>query len=113
MAALTSNGETRYAHVWDPETPENPDPHLRYSLFSFLMTIPDDAFNNQVWDGTADGSLSPADAAALLAEQVAENYRNTPDWLDWKPLDFQVESAYVFDGSARSSHSDSSASCQT
>lgn len=97
MAALTSNGETRYAHVWDPETPENPDPHLRYSLFSFLMTIPDDAFNNQVWDGTADGSLSPADAAALLAEQVAENYRNTPDWLDWKPLDFQVESAYVFD----------------
>ena len=61
------------------------------------MTIPDDAFNNQVWDGTADGSLSPADAAALLAEQVAENYRNTPDWLDWKPLDFQVESAYVFD----------------
>ena len=97
MAALTSNGETRYAHVWDPETPENPDPHLNYSLFSFLMTIPDDAFNNQAWAVTADGSLSPEEAAAVLAESVAERYRNTPDWLDWKPLDFQVESAEVFD----------------
>lgn len=97
MAALTMGGETRYAHVWDPETPENPDPHLRYSLLSFLMTIPDDAFNHQVWAGTVDGSLSPADAAAALADQVAENYRNTPDWLAWKPLDFQVESTEVFD----------------
>lgn len=97
MAALTMGGETRYAHVWDPETPENPDPHLRYSLLSFLMIIPDDAFNHQVWAGTVDGSLSPADAAAALADQVAENYRNTPDWLAWKPLDFQVESAEVFD----------------
>lgn len=97
MAALTSNGETRYAHVWSPDMPEDPDPHLMYSLFSFMLTIPDDAFNQQVWTGTVDGSLSPADAATALAEQVAENYRNTPDWLDWKPLDFQVESVKVID----------------
>lgn len=97
IVELVRDGETRYARVWDPETPENPDPHLNYSLFSFLMTIPDDAFNNQAWAVTADGSLSPEEAAAVLAESVAERYRNTPDWLDWKPLDFQVESAEVFD----------------
>lgn len=97
MAALTSSGETRYAHVRDPETPEDPDPHLMYSLFSFMFTIPDNAFSSSVWDGTADGSLSPEEAAVVLAESVAERYRNTPDWLEWKPLDFQVESAEVFD----------------
>lgn len=97
VVELVQDGGTRYARVRDPETPEDPDPHLRYSLLSFLMIIPDDAFNSSAWDGTADGSLSPAEAAAVLAESVAERYRNTPDWLDWKPLDFQVESAEVFD----------------
>ncbi len=97
MAALTMDGETRYAHVWDPETPEDPDPHLMYSLFSFMLTIPDNAFSSSAWDGTADGSLSPEEAAAVLAESVAERYRNTPDWLAWKPLDFQVESVKVID----------------
>lgn len=97
MAALTSSGETRYARVWDPETPEDPDPHLRYSLFSFLMIIPDDAYVSQRRDFAVDGSLSPAEAARQLSELWAEHERNTPDWLDWKPLDFQVESAEVFD----------------
>ncbi len=96
MAALTNNSETRYAHTWDLDAPEDPDPPLP-SLFSFLLTIPDDAFNSYVWDGAADGSLPPEEAAAVLAESVAERYRNTPDWLDWKPLDFQVERAQVID----------------
>lgn len=96
MAALTNNSETRYAHTWDLDAPEDPDPPLP-SLFSFLLTIPDDAFNSYAWDGAADGSLPPEEAAAVLAESVAERYRNTPDWLDWKPLDFQVERAQVID----------------
>lgn len=97
MAALTSNGETRYAHVWDPETPEDPDPRLRFSLYSFLKIIPEDAYSSQTRDYVVDGSLSPAEAARQLSERWAEHERNMPDWQDGKPLDFQVESAEVFD----------------
>lgn len=97
MAALTSNGETRYAHVRDPETPEDPDPRLWVSLYSFLKNIPEDAYVSQRRDFAVDGSLSPTEAAQQLAELWAEHERNTPEWLDGKPLDFQVESAEVFD----------------
>lgn len=97
VVELVQDGETRYARVWDPETPEDPDPNLRYSLYSFLLNIPEDAYGSHAWDGTADGALSPAEAAKVLAESVAAQYRSVPGWLDWAPQDFQVESAEVFD----------------
>ena len=97
VAELTRDGETWYVRVWDPETPEDPDPILWPTFWAYLMNIPDDAFVSQPFDITVDGSLSPAEAARQMSEQWAEHERNAPDWLDWKPLDFQTESAEVFD----------------
>lgn len=97
IVELVEDGVTRYARVWDPEAPEDPDPNMRYSLWSFMMNIPEDAFNSYAWANTVDGSFSPAEAAEILAGSVAGSYRNTPDWPAWRPLDFQVESAEVFD----------------
>ena len=50
-----------------------------------------------VWGVTADGGLSPEEAAAEMAERIAENYRNVPDWVEWKPVDVQAGESSVFD----------------
>ena len=97
LAEMTRDGETWYVRVWDPETPEDPDPSMRYSLWSFLMNIPEDAFSRQAWSGTVNGSMTPVEAAAVLAETIAVQYRNAPSWLDWAPQDFQVEFTGVVD----------------
>ena len=97
LVEMVQDGETRYVRAWNPEMPKDPDPHMWWTLWSFMMIIPDDAFNSWVWADTVDGNLSPAEAAQQLAEQVAENFRSTPEWLAWKPLDFQVESTNVID----------------
>lgn len=97
LAEMTRDGETWYAetqHVqgWDPETLEDPDP-----MWSFMMSIPEDAFSRQVWSGTANGSMTPVEAAAVLAETIAVQYQNAPSWLNWAPQDFQVERTRVID----------------
>ena len=50
-----------------------------------------------VWDVTADGTLPPEEAAKQMAEQIAENYGNVPNWVEWKPRDVQRNRAEVYD----------------
>lgn len=66
-------------------------------IYRNFYTMAEEAVDSSVWSVTADGSLSPREAAEKMVEQVAENYRNVPDWVQWKPLDVQVKAAKVFD----------------
>lgn len=66
-------------------------------VYDDMAVIAKDAIGILVWSGTVDGSLPPEAAAERLAEQAAEEYRNVPAWVDWRPLDVQVEQADVYD----------------
>lgn len=66
-------------------------------VYDDMRIIAEDAMSALVWSGTADGALDMAGAAAQLAEQVAEEYRNVSAWVSWRPLDVQVDQAAVYD----------------
>lgn len=66
-------------------------------VYQEFLAMAVDAVDCAVWDVTAEGSLSPQEAAVKMNEAVAENYRNVPDWVEWKPLDVQVGGTGVFD----------------
>ncbi len=44
-----------------------------------------------------DGDLSPEGAAQALSEKIAANFRALPEWVGWRPTDFQAKPARVFD----------------
>ena len=88
LAALEQDGKTAYYQAVNPKEGK---------LYGNLEMIALDAASHQVWAVTADGALSPAEAAEDLAEQVAENYRAVPDWVDWKPLNVQANGTNVYD----------------
>ena len=67
------------------------------NLYGAMVMIAEDAVNAQVWQVEADGDMDSTQAAAFLAEQVAENYRNVPAWVTWKPLDVQTGYTHVYD----------------
>ena len=94
LAALEQDGKTTYYRAVNPK--EGQEPYAG-KLYGNLEMIARDAVSHQVWSVTADGALSPAEAAEDLAEQVAENYRTVPDWVDWKPLDARAGEAQVYD----------------
>lgn len=66
-------------------------------LYGLLDGIAEDAIDQQIWNSTADGALTPDEAARALMENVTEIYRALPDWVSWKPLDIQADSAVVYD----------------
>ena len=88
LVALEQDGKTVYDRAVNPKEGK---------LYGDLAMIALDAVSHQVWAVTADGALSPAEAAEDLAEQVAENYRAVPDWVSWKPLDAKAEKTEVYD----------------
>lgn len=94
LAALEQDGKTTYYRAVNPK--EGQEPYAG-KLYGNLEMIARDAVSHQVWSVTADGALSPAEAAEQMAEQVAENYRTVPDWVDWKPLDARAGEAQVYD----------------
>ena len=94
LAALEQDGKTSYYRAVNPREGKEP---FEGKLYGNLELIALDAASHQVWAVTADGALSPAEAAKDLAEQVAENYRMVPDWVDWKPLDAKTGKAEVYD----------------
>lgn len=94
LAALEQDGKTSYYRAVDPREGQGP---YAGKLYGNLEMIARDAVSHQVWAATADGALSPAEAAESLAEQVAENYRAVPDWVDWKPLDVKAGKTQVYD----------------
>ncbi len=66
-------------------------------VYDDMVVIAEDAMNALVWTGTVDGAMDMETAAAQLAASAAEEYRNVPCWVDWRPLDVQVEQAAVYD----------------
>ncbi len=67
------------------------------NLYGTLIVAAEDAVSRQNRYVTADGSLSPEEAAWAMAERIAENCRNMPNWMRGKPTDARTETAEVFD----------------
>lgn len=93
LVCLVNGGEVRYLRAVNPKEGEL----FEWKLYGALEIIAQDAMSAAVWDVTADGMLPPEGAAKQMAEQIAENYRNVPDWIEWKPLDVQAGTAEVYD----------------
>ena len=88
------DGQGYYARAVNPREGEL----FEGKLYDGLAVIARDAMSAQVWDVVADGSITDLNAAAAdLCVQIAENYRNVPDWVNWKPVDVQPGSVKVFD----------------
>ena len=94
LVAMEQDGKTSYYQAVNPK--EGQEPYAG-KLYGNLEMIARDAVSHQVWAVTAKGALSPAKAAEDLAEQVAENYRSVPAWVDWKPLDTRAGKTEVYD----------------
>lgn len=88
----TVDGETHYALV---TAVEDGGP----GLDDLLRGIAEDALREMAFSGpTVDGAETDyAAIARQLNEAMAENVRSVPDWVTWKPLDFQASGASVFD----------------
>ena len=88
----TVDGETHYACVTAAAEGES-------GLSGLLQGIAEDALWDAAFCGpTVDGAETDYEAIARqLNEAMAENIRSVPDWVTWKPLDFQASGASVFD----------------
>lgn len=88
----TVDGETHYACVTAAAEGES-------GLSGLLQGIAEDALWDAAFCGPAvDGAETDyEEIARQLNEAVAENVRHVPDWVSWKPLDFQANGASVFD----------------
>ena len=88
----TVDGETHYACVTAAAEGES-------GLSGLLQGIAEDALWDAAFCGpTVDGAETDyEEIARQLNEAVAENVRHVPDWVSWKPLDFQANGASVFD----------------
>lgn len=71
------------------------------AIFQHLLILAEDAAGQAVWDNAVvNGSITNLEeVAAQLTEQVAQGYRDLPDFLVWKPNDVQIQenSQRVFD----------------
>ena len=88
----TVDGETHYACVTAAAEGES-------GLSGLLQGIAEDALWDAAFCGpTVDGAeMDYEEIARQLNEAMAENVRHVPDWVSWKPLDFQANGASVFD----------------
>lgn len=78
----------------------NPEDEMsagRKNLYGNLSMVAEDAVSGQIWNVTADGGISPNEAAARMAEKIAEQYRAVPDWVSWKAETVRATRAEVFD----------------
>ena len=66
-------------------------------VYESFLTMAEASVGHSIWSVTAEGSLSPWEAAQVMVEQIAENYRNVPGWVEWKPVDVQAGDTQVFD----------------
>ena len=68
-------------------------------LDDLLRGIAEDALREAAFSApTVDGAETDCEEIARqLNEAMAENVRSVPDWVTWKPLDFQASGASVFD----------------
>lgn len=91
---LAQDGAEAYVQAVNPREGEP----LEGKLYDALEIIARDAVSVGVWSVTVDGDeTNPEKAAVKLAEQIAENYRNVPAWVEWKPLDVRAGETAVYD----------------
>ena len=88
----TVDGETHYARV---TAMEDGGP----GLDDLLRGIAEDALREAAFSGpTVDGAETDCEEIARqMNEAMAENVRSVPDWVTWKPLDFQASGSSGFD----------------
>lgn len=88
----TVNGEAHYACVTAAAEGES-------GLSGLLQGIAEDALRDAAFSApTVDGAeMDYEEVARQLGAAMAENVRAVPDWVTWKPMDFQAGSASVFD----------------
>ena len=88
----TVDGETHYACVTAAAEGES-------GLSGLLQGIAEDALRDAAFSApTVDGAeMDYEEVARQLGAAMAENVRAVPDWVTWKPLDFQASGASVFD----------------
>ena len=91
VIAWTAAGETRYARA-AALTDQEP-------VSGLLRGIAEDALRDAAFSShTVDGAETDyGEIARQLSEAMAEKVRAVPDWVTWKPLDFQAGGASVFD----------------
>lgn len=91
---LAQDGAEAYVQAVNPREGEP----LEGKLYDALEIIARDAVSVGVWSVTVDGDeTNPEKAVVKLAEQIAENYRNVPAWVEWKPLDVRAGETAVYD----------------
>lgn len=86
------DGEAHYAQVTATEEGGS-------GLGDLLRGIAEDALWEAAFSSpTVDGAeTNYGEIARQLNEAMAENVRAVPDWVSWKPLDFQANGTSVFD----------------
>lgn len=89
VVALRDQTKMTYLKAVDPQGDE--------TLYDLLSVVAEDAVSHEVCYVTADGTLSPQEAAGRMAEKIAENYRSVPAWVSWKPASVRAERAEVYD----------------
>ena len=76
-------------------SPDSGDPAEEQSsaIFQHLLILAEDAAGQAVWDNAVvNGSITDLEeVAAQLTEQVAQGYRDLPDFLVWKPNGVQIQ----------------------
>ena len=93
VVQVIRNGEVFYLLAVNPREGEP----FEWKVYGLLEDIAEDAMAYQVWYITADGGLSPEEAAWELARQMAENHKQVPEWVDWSVVDMEATDAAVFD----------------
>jgi hypothetical protein len=93
VVQVTRDGEIIYLLAVNPKEGEL----YERKLYGLLEGIAEDAMAHQVWYVTADGSLTPEEAAWEMARQMAENHKQLPEWVDWGVVDMEATEAAVFD----------------
>ena len=91
VIAWTAAGESSYAHA-AVLTDQEP-------VSGLLRGIAEDALRDAAFSApTVDGAETDyGEIARQLSEAMAEKVRAVPDWVTWKPLDFQAGGVSVFD----------------
>lgn len=95
VVAWKQDGQEFYARAVNPKEGEL----FEEKIYHFFRLLADNAVSHQVWySASVDGDITDLNAvAADLCVRIAENYRNVPDWVGWKPLDVQPGNVKVFD----------------
>lgn len=92
VVRIEEDGTFRYLRASAPDSTE-PEENWGSDIYRHFLIILDDAIGQAVWDNAVvDGSVTDLETvAAALTEQIAQGYRELPDFLEWKPNDAKIQ----------------------